>query len=424
MNDAGDPFGADLHGLPAASDRDAPAGRDTLELLLSRFAGEVRHGLSPSIERYARRHREFASEIRELFPLVESLERWKAEKEIDCLRRNLPDKLSVRRLGNYEIVRELGRGGMGVVFEAVHAISKRRVAVKLLPWRFAAELPRWKERLRREAETIASLRHPNIVPVFSFGEYHGYSYYVMQLITGVSLDRVIRRLRETDALNYADEIRRGGSDGSEGPGNDEDAVLARSSWQSFARIGAQVALALDYAHQQGVIHNDVKPANLLLESSGRVVVTDFGIGPRAIIEIPAESDRVTGTLRYMPPERLLDRGDARSDIYSLGVTLYELITQRPPFDSVERRELAEQILHARPVRPRRLARGLPRELETVVLKAMARDPATRYSSAREFAADLLRFANGERVHARPASPVAQLVRWCRTRIGRSAERIS
>jgi len=152
--------------------------------LVTRFTDAVRRGERPSIEEYVERYGEWADQIRELFPLIESLEQWKSEKEVQCLRQNLPDEFPVRRVGDYEFVRELGRGGMGIVFEAIRQSTGERFAVKLLPWRFATDMAQWKERFQREAATIARLRHPNIVRVYAFGTHEGYCYYVMQLVEG------------------------------------------------------------------------------------------------------------------------------------------------------------------------------------------------------------------------------------------------
>jgi eukaryotic-like serine/threonine-protein kinase len=411
----------ELDGFPIASAGESPSAREDFEVLLSRFSEELRQGLQPSVEDYARRYPKSADQIRELFPLVTTLEHWKAEKEIECLRRNLPHDFPIRRLGKYDLVREVARGGMGIVFEAVHVDTGRRVAVKLLPWRFAADLPRWKQHFRGQAETIAGLQHPGIVPVYSFGRAHGYLYYVMQLIEGMSLDQAIRQLRESGSVRL--DQNRPASDeaaaGVESVGRMPD-ELTRHSWQAFARIGAQAARALDYAHRRGVIHDDVKPANLLLDAGGHVFVTDFGMSRRDTgdgKQTDAQHDsedgeHPVGTLRYMPPERVAGRGsDARSDIYALGATLYELITQSPAFDSDDRPDLIQQVLHTEPARPRKQVRQIPRSLETIVLQAMAKEPAWRYPSAQAFAADLLRFANGQRIRARRPSLLRRLLRW-------------
>jgi serine/threonine protein kinase len=417
MNDRPEHSGADLDGFPVASDPDNYRAREPLEVLVSRFSDAVRRGEHPSIDEYADRFREWAPQIRDLFPLIQSLERWKSDKEVECLKRSVPDEFPVRQLGRYRLLHELGRGGMGIVFEAVHDVSGKRFALKLLPWRFAADMHRWEERFRREATTIARLRHPGIVQVFSFGTYEGYCYYVMQLVEGVSLDWIIRRLRESTGLVYVDEIRRAGRHANDpaasgrtlpattpsglptAPLRDRGGVR-RDSWFDFAGIGMQVALALAHAHEAGVLHNDIKPANLLLDRSGHAVVTDFGIGRRGDENVGSAEDRPIGTLRYMAPERLLGHCDARSDVYSLGVTLYELVTQTPAFAAEDKRELMELILSSQPRPLREIVPHIPRALETVILNAIAREPQDRYPSAQALANDLLRLINGLPVASR------------------------
>ena len=402
-----EPFAAEIRGLPFSADSERLQARDRLEVAISRFADQVRQGDAPSIDEFTAGAPEVAGELRELLPFVALLERWKADRELDCLRRNLPREFPIRRLGNYQIVRELGRGGMGIVFEAVKSGSERRVAIKLLPFPTAAAQPHWAARFRSEAQTIAALRHPNIVPVYSFGQSGGYCYYVMEFVEGISLDRVIHNFREMrspggEIVPVAEQaVPTGGA-------------FAADDWSAIAGIGLQAALALDYAHHRGVLHNDIKPANLLRDKSGRVIVTDFAIGRGANPEAgDATSQSPPGTLRYAAPERLLGQSDARSDIYSLGLTLYELLAHRPAFDARDSRELAELILHADVCPPRRVRRQIPKPLEAVVLQAIARDPARRYASAAALAADLRRFVQGERIHARPVSVLARFIWWAR-----------
>jgi WD40 repeat protein/tetratricopeptide (TPR) repeat protein len=201
------------------------------------------------------------------------------------------------------------------------------------------------------------------------------------------------------------------------PGQTEGSTLSDTGshyWQSVARIGMQVADALAHAASQGVLHRDIKPSNLLLDETGNVWVTDFGVAKAA-----GDSDDLThtgdvvGTLRYLAPERFSAQGDLRSDVYSLGLTLYELLALRPAFHETNRNRLVRQVMHDEPVRPRRLNRGVPCDLETVVLKAMARDPAHRYQTPTEMAEDLKRFVEDRPVRARRASEAEKLWRWCR-----------
>ncbi len=179
-------------------------------------------------------------------------------------------------------------------------------------------------------------------------------------------------------------------------------------------MGTQAADALDYAHSQGVVHRDIKPSNLLLDADGTVWVTDFGLAKgEADADDLTHSGDLLGTLRYAPPERFAGRSDARGDVYGLGLTLYELLTLRPAFSETDRSKLLEQVLHAEPPRPRRLVASLPRDLETIVLKAIDRDPARRYQTAGELADDLRRFLDDRPIRAKPTIWPERLWRWGR-----------
>ena len=378
-----DEFDAELDGFPLANEEPEAGGGDVLERLASRYVAKVRQGELPETAGFAADHPELAAELEELLPIAQALEQWKTQKEADCLRQNRPAEYRVRQLGDCEIVREIGRGGMGVVFEARQGLWKRPVAVKMLPWKFGDALPQWKQRFEREAKTIAGLRHQNIVPVYTFGEHDGYCYYVMQLVEGSSLDRVLADVREADsrAQPLSALARRMGA----------------NDWPTIAKIGQQVAQALEHAHGLGVLHNDIKPANLLVDRTGQILVTDF-CAHQLNADWQESNERATGTYRYLAPERLFETSDVRSDVYSFGATLYELLTRWPAFEGTNRTELLERIARSEFVLPRKVRPEIPWELEAIVLKAMSPNPEARYQSAREMGADLMRF-----LHGRPIS---------------------
>ncbi len=185
--------------------------------------------------------------------------------------------------------------------------------------------------------------------------------------------------------------------------------------RSVARIGAQVAEALFYAHGQGVLHRDIKPSNLLLDLRGSVWVTDFGLAKAAGSDDLTHSGDLVGTLRYMAPERLRGWSDPRSDVYSLGLTLYELLTLRPAFDESDRSRLIRRLMEEEPLKPRQLEPRVPRDLETIVLKAIAKEPSQRYQTAGELAEDLSRFQRGEPIRARRAGAWERALKWTRRR---------
>src|SRR5262249_1758757 len=207
------------------------------------------------------------------------------------------------------------------------------------------------------------------------------------------------------------------------PGQSDTSTLSesgRSYWQSVARIGVQVADALAHAASQGVLHRDIKPSNLLLDDTGNVWVTDFGLAKGE-----TDGDNLThtgdivGTLRYMAPERFNGKADVRSDVYALGLTLYELLALRPAFDEADRNKLVKRVMHDEPARPRKVNPGVPRDLETVVLKAIARDPAHRYQTPAELAEDLRRFVEDRPVKARRVSEGGKVLRWGRRKPARA-----
>jgi serine/threonine protein kinase/tetratricopeptide (TPR) repeat protein len=375
------------------------SARHPVEVLAAEFVERRRQGERPSVTEYAVRYPDLAERIRALFPAVLMMEELKHSWLPGAPGERVPE-----RLGEYRILREIGRGGMGIVYEAQQESLSRRVAVKVLTTPALLDADRLR-RFHREAQTMARLHHTNIVPVFGVGEHEGLPYYAMQFIDGRGLDAVIsrqesggRRQEERDAMTAACRL----------PPADCRLTPAR-----VARIGLQVAGALAYAHAQGTFHRDIKPSNLLIDGQGRVWVTDFGLAKLVQLDEATGPGETAGTLRYMPPERFQGQSDARGDVYSLGLTLYELLTLRPAFDEADRDRLIHQVTQEEPPAPRRYDRAIPRDLETIVLKAIARDPKHRYPSAGELADDLRRFLEDKPVRARRVGPAERFRRWCR-----------
>jgi serine/threonine protein kinase len=480
--------------------------QDTVDRLAEEFVARHRRGEHPAISEYTERFPQHAAAIRDLFPALALIEQIKpgegdptgAYAEAAEAR---GEGRHLERLGDYRILREVGRGGMGIVYEAEQESLGRHVALKVLPGHALLD-PRQLVRFQREARAAAKLHHTNIVPVFGVGQQDGLHYYAMQFIQGQSLDAVLEelwRLRRSQpatggALPAVEDDRRscegpvhevsaaavarslltgrfalhepapGAVSGrtsdspsppsptaslgvaqpqtttATDPGLEQAGIAAtppasgdsstavswpgqaglspisgsgRGYWHGAARVGLQVAEALAYAHGQGILHRDIKPANLLLDTRGNVWVADFGLAKASNGENLTHTGDVVGTLRFLAPEQLRGQSDPRGDIYSLGLTLYELLTLRPAFDALNRERLIQQVMQGEPPRPRQLDAGVPRDLETIVLKAMAREPEHRYATAAALAEDLQRFLEDRPIAARRVSWAGRLLRWGR-----------
>lgn len=405
-----------------------------VERLADEFLERLRRGEQPTIDDYAARHPQWASEIRQLFPVIEGMERLKQRQGAGRLASGLtPDPAAppVERLGDYRILRELGRGGMGIVYEAEQLSLGRTVALKVLPRQLTLDEAA-RRRFEREARTAASLHHTHIVQVYGLGHDQGVYFYVMQKIDGVPLDRAAA-VRTSDGA--AETASLGNVYSTPAPARDvathrglgdvtrpvvalplpavKGPAAPRLAPRDVVRIGAQVAAALAYAHAQGVLHRDIKPGNLLLDRQGQVWVTDFGLARLLDQHETAVSQHIAGTPQYMAPEQFRGQVDVRSDVYSLGVTLYELLARGPAFPGRTRAEVIEKILRGdlKPLRHR--APSVSRDLETVVMKALAREPRDRYATAAALAADLRAVEEDRPISARPLSLVERSFRWAR-----------
>lgn len=363
---------------------------DPLDALAQEFLASVRGGGPADIAAFCALHPAHAADLGALLPTLLALEQAKERRSTSTNSAAALKVPQLERLGEYRIVREVGRGGMGVVFEAVQESLGRRVALKVLPQATGGS-GRKLDRFRREAQAASRLHHTHIVPVFGSGEHEGIHYYAMQFIDGGGLDQWIAAQRAADAATALP-------------------VAERARFASHAI--EQAAAALHGAHEQGVLHRDVKPSNLLLEHGNHVWVTDFGLAKALAEDTLTLSGDVLGTPQYMAPEQFAGHYDVRSEVYALGVALHELCALEPPFRGASRAELMARIREGSARSLADAVPGLPRDLAVIVAKAMALAPADRYPSAALLAEDLRRFLAGEPILARPLGAVQELWRWC------------
>ncbi len=450
--------------------------RHPVEVIAEEYSTRLRAGEKPTIEEYALRYPEHAELLRTILPSIALVERVSnddsaqpkssASYSASPIANGRPSSL-----GDYEIVREIGRGGMGVVYEAIQRSLNRHVALKVISGSISGNA-KHNARFRREAEAAASLHHTNIVPIYGIGEDQGLQYYAMQLIDGVTLHDVIECLRNdtigtthsgeaarrmlsksttetiasvTNATSTTNASARAASQLNTAPREAEtielmaaspneptmvapvDIIqapitdsaqgttsqrLTREYFRNVARTIANVANALHYAHHQRVLHRDIKPANLLLDREGTIWVTDFGLARRTDLDAETQTGEILGTLRYMAPEQIAGSGDSRVDIYSLGLTLFELLTLKPAIESPKSRLLDPErnsILRS----PRSIQPNIPADLQTITLKACAYDTKDRYQHARELEEDLRRFLEDRPILAKRSTRTELLMRWAR-----------
>jgi serine/threonine protein kinase len=401
--------------------------RDPLELLVESFLERRRRGENPSIEEYLEGHPELAEEIRQLFPMLLVME------EVGALGEEVRLSGEESRIGRYEVHRRLEKGGMGVVYLGRDPHLGRPVVLKTVRADLASD-PKALERLKREARIAGKLDHPGICPVLDFVEERGRQFVVMPLVEGEPLSSRLQRARSLASgqeeaglfwIAAADQAPESGESHREPRSEGTGALGGRSSVsgrrgdpRGILRLVEKIARAVHVAHQAGVVHRDLKPGNIMIRSDGEPVILDFGLA----LEATGETHRLTqegevlGTPLYMAPEQVEGQVSGIgpwTDVYALGVILYELLTLTPPYAAPSRESLYHRILRGEPTPPRRVNPAISRDVEAVSLKAMAREPGARYPDALAFAEDLRRVRTLQPTVAKPPSSLGRV--WRRVR---------
>jgi tRNA A-37 threonylcarbamoyl transferase component Bud32 len=365
---------------------------DPLDAVIADYVQQVEAGAVPDREALLARHPDVAQRLRAFFADYDRLDRQAADLHLSgdpgrtVAGPEQPGKLPrVRYFGDYELLEEIARGGMGVVYKARQTSLNRIVALKMiLSGQFAA--PEEVQRFRSEAEAAANLDHPQIVPIYEVGEHEGQHYFSMKLIDGGSLTGHSLPMPQRQA----------------------------------AELLATVARAVHHAHQRGILHRDLKPGNILLDAQGRPHVTDFGLAKRVADDRgQTRTGSIVGTASYMPPEQARSEKTLTTaiDTYSLGAILYELLTGRPPFRAASQLDTILLVLEREPELPRQIRPQVDRDLETICLKCLEKEASKRYGSAEGLAEDLERWLRDEPIMARPVQGRERLRRWCRRNRG-------
>lgn len=433
---------------PHPQSDDITQADERLAAILDDMTSRAAAGENVDVQTYIAEHPEFADRLQSLLPTIEVLVGLDSDRSASVSAAAVSPADVPQQLGDFRLIQEIGRGGMGIVYEADEISLQRRVALKVLP--FASVLDeRQLQRFRNEARAVAGLHHPNIVPVYSVGCERGVHYYAMQQVQGQSLAELIasvsNRPRSQSGEATVDAaamssgwagLQAGTSEHSGFPAlpqarlshpnphqleterNAAETLFDTSSRDWFRRvatIGKQVADALEYAHGVAIVHRDIKPSNLLLDETGKVWVADFGL---AQVDSEAEltmTGELIGTLRYMSPEQLhgdVRSVDSRTDVFSLGATLYELLTLRP----VRRGESRAALLASKvedAAAPRSINPAVPLDLETIVLRAIAAEPDQRYRAAGDLAEDLQHFLDNQPIHAKRPTIADRFSAWSR-----------
>lgn len=405
---------------------------ELLEQVVERFTEEVRAGKNPDVDQWVRDHPHLSDELNDLLSSVAMIEGLKNFSPSTTLPQSRLANVEIPDyLGDYKIVREIGRGGMGIVLEAVHETLGRRVAIKVMvPG--AMTTPSHFERFHREAVAAASLHHTNIVSVFGAGEDQGFHFYVMEFVDGQSIRQKLKNQisenRETSEFHLPPSSLSGdeavASDGRTiglqyrpEPSEATTTELGPERYKWVAQTGVQIADALAYAHEKEILHRDIKPANLVLDNNDTVWLTDFGLAKSLHSEVDqtvvTKTGDILGTPQYMAPESFSGKYDCRSETYCLGLTLYELATLKPAFANASTPEVIRAVTAASPTAPRKIDPHLPADLSTVIEKAIAKEPKQRYQTAAELRDDLRAFVEDRPISARRTTLLGQFLRFSR-----------
>ena len=396
----------------------------TLEDIVEQFTAEVRSGQTPDIQHYVQRHPEHADELSDLLSsvaIIEGLKNYSPNSTVPDQR--IADIEVPDFLGEYRIVGEIGRGGMGIVFEAVHETLGRRVAIKVMTVGSISDTKHLK-RFHREAVSAASLHHTNIANVFGAGQDAGLHFYVMEFIDGQPLSKILKNAvagmdetiyfpdgTDSESIEVQPTIKSTCSGDPITVGDQTIDHKNRYKW--VADTGQQIADALAYAHEKSILHRDIKPANLVLDNHGTVWLTDFGLAKNVTNDALTKTGDIIGTPQYMAPESFSGNYDARSETYCLGLTLYEMATLNPAFENTSPGQIIRTITTSSPPPPHKIDAMIPGDLATIIAKAISREPEHRYQSASELRDDLRAFLEDRPIAARTMSTWEHLVRFSR-----------
>lgn len=413
-----------------------PSDEDILENVIAEFTSALRAGQNPSIQKYQKQYPQLAEDIADMLSSIAMIEQLKSASDTTTGNRRLLDDVSqLKQIGPYKILREVGRGGMGIVFAAIHEGLGRQVAIKVLPTPLV-DGEKHVQRFHREAQSAARLHHTNIVSVFGAGEGTGFHYYVMDYVDGEPLNRVIERLRSlsaggapfSESSSMIEYDREGDApaelpiqaDRSHSPNHATNLSSSlrlnaeKNRFRWAARLALQIADALSHAHAMGILHRDLKPSNMILDKAGRIWITDFGLAKDISHEKAlTKTGDVIGTPQYLPPESLEAKYDVRSEVYGIGLVLYELLCFQPAYTGSSPAELIRAIASKSPQPIKKLVSSIPRDLATIVDKAIFRDPDTRYQTAGQLLRDLNAYLEERAITARRPSIFETTVRWAR-----------